>query len=212
MIFRKMEEQDAVYDLLELKKQSWWGNHQTLINNSDDQIKWYKSIPSNQLFMIGEYPQGTSVGVGIYTDIEMYSRSAKLSGSVFKPHRTPEIVNSAFEAGLDFAFEILNLQRVESEVLEYNIPSIKTQMNLGFVIEGKKRKSVYKSGRYYDSIILGMLRDEWMDHPRVKAMNGSCNHDFDHDMAQKLSDRFSQDNQALNAQLLRSMSILHDQS
>lgn len=212
MIFRKMEEQDAINDLLELKKESWWGSHQTLINNSDDQSKWYKSIPNNQLFMIGEYPEGTSVGVGIYTNIDTYSKSASLSGSVFKSQRSPVVVNAAFETGLDFAFEILNLQRVESEVLEYNVPSIKIQLNLGFTIEGKKRRSVYKSGRYYDSIILGMLRDEWLEQPRVIAMGKSCNIDFDHDIVEKLSQRLSQDNQALNDQLLRLTSTLHHQS
>ena len=63
---------------------------------------------------------------------------------------------------------------------------------MGFVIEGRRRKAVYKAGRYYDSIQLGLLREEWENHSRVQAYGNCCNDNFDHDQAEKFIARFNQ--------------------
>ena len=57
-----------LYILLGLKQESWWGTHQTLIFNIEDQQKWYENIPSNQLFMIA-LKDDEPVGVAAYTDM-----------------------------------------------------------------------------------------------------------------------------------------------
>lgn len=150
----------------------------------EEQNKWYDSIPSDQLFLIGEtlvekHGFYTSVGVVAYTDIDNISRSLKISGSVYKHSRKPEIVRPAFAAGLDFAFEMMNMHRVEGEVLEFHKGAQKLEIDyLGFDVEGRKRKAVYKCGTYYDALVIGMLREDWERSPRVKAYDGCCNNQF----------------------------------
>lgn len=137
-----------------------------------------------------------SVGVAVYTDIDWCSRSLRISGSIYKNQRKPEIIKAGFTAGLDFAFEVLNMQRVEAEVLEYHVTAQQLEIDyLGFTIEGRKRKVVYKCGRYYDSIMLGMLREEWQNHFRVKAYGDSCNLNFSHDKMEKLTKRFGKESE-----------------
>ncbi len=185
MYLRKIEASDAVSGLLELKRE-WFGTHNCLIINSDDQIKWYNSIPSNQLYLIGEW-SNVPVGVAVFTDIDHTNRSLKISGSVYKEHRKSEIIKAGFAAGLDFAFEMLNMHRIEAEVIEYNIPAQQIEIDyLGFIVEGRKRKSVYKCGKYYDSLVLGMLREDWEQQPRVKDLGDSCNENFSHATAERL--------------------------
>jgi len=188
IILRKIEEYDLNF-LLDLKKESWWGTHSTLIINELDQKKWFDSIPNNHLFMMAENLEKEKLGVGIYTDIDWISRSLKISGSIEKKYRS-KYAEISFCAGLDFAFEILNMNRVEAEVLDYHIMAQKIEIQLlGFKVEGCKRKSVYKSGKYYDSYILGILREEWENCDRIKKYEHSCNTNFDHTFFEKLKKR-----------------------
>jgi RimJ/RimL family protein N-acetyltransferase len=181
--------------LLELKAESWWGTHTTPILNIDDQEKWFHGLSHRELFLMAEMEDPDNKfcpqrGVACYTNIDPIARTLDISGSILKKHRKPEIVKPAFAAGLDFAFEILNATRVNAEVLSCNAPAQKLEIGyLGFEIEGRKRKAVYKSGRYYDSLILGLLREDWEKQERVKNYNGSCNLNFDHDKAEELSQR-----------------------
>lgn len=180
---RKLSQKD-LSKLLSLKEESWWGTHQTSILNMEDQLEWYNSIPNNELYMIAE-KEGAVVGVGCYTNIDWICRSLNASGSILKNYRDPDASYRCFACGLDFAFEILNMQRVGAEVLETHGAAQHLEIGyLGFKVEGRRRRAVYKSGRYYDSIQLGLLREEWESQNRVKNYEGSCNQNFDHTIAQ----------------------------
>lgn len=188
--FRKLERTD-LNDLLALKNESWWGTHSTQILNLDDQNKWFDSIPQNQLFLIGSSSSNPneSIGVAVYTDIDLINRSLKISGSLFKKFRG-QFSYRSFCAGLDFAFEMLNVNRVEAEVLEYHVTARILEINkLGFFLEGTKRQSVYKCGRYYNSLCLGMLREDWMKSDRVVKYGDTCNLNFSPDRFNKIIKR-----------------------
>lgn len=173
-----------------MKNESWWGTHKTLIINTDDQNNWYNNIPQDQLYLIGEScDQKDIVGIASYANIDWINRSLSISGSVLKKYRSKFAI-SGFCAGLDFAFEILNMHRIEAEVLEYHIPAQKIEIDiLGFKIEGIKRKSVYKCGKYYNSIILGILREDWEKSNRVLNYGDSCNLNFSHNLCKKLIEK-----------------------
>lgn len=207
---RKLHTGD-LHPLLALKQESWWGTHGTLIVNVEDQKRWYDNLGHNELFMIAEkfvrnddglgegrvVESGSNkpIGVACYTEIDWYSRTLNISGSIFKHCRKDwaGTVKPAFSAGLDFAFEVLNMHRVGAEVLETHAAAQKLELgHLGFIIEGRRRKAVYKAGRYYDSIQLGMLREEWEKHERVQSHKGCCNENFDHDLADRAITRFNQ--------------------
>lgn len=197
---RKLHKGD-LHALLKLKEESWWGTHSTLIVNIEDQVRWYESISNREIFMIVE-AESTSEGIGrqhvaagiaCYTDIDWIARTLNLSGSIFKEFRDFEtVVKPAFSAGLDFAFEVLNMQRVQAEVLETHSAAQYLEIgHLGFKVEGRRRRAVYKSCKYYDSIMLGVLREEWQESDRVKAYGDCCNQNFDHEKAQKCIERFN---------------------
>jgi RimJ/RimL family protein N-acetyltransferase len=172
--------------LLDLKNESWWGTHTALFANMRDQKRWFENLGDKQVFTaVRDEP----VGVCVLSDMDPISRKASISGSIFKEFRNNDIPRTAFEAGVDFAFEMFNLNRLEAEVLECNYSAQLLEVKiLGFVIEGKKRMAVYKAGRYYDSIVLGLLRSEWEQQPRIKAMRG-CNTTVDHDKLDRLVHR-----------------------
>ncbi|HVN87809.1 MAG TPA: GNAT family protein [Candidatus Binatia bacterium] len=62
---------------------------------------------------------------------------------------------------LQYAFETLNLHRVRLLVYEHNARAIRLYENVGFQREGLLREDRYHEGRYWNTITMAMLRDEW---------------------------------------------------
>jgi RimJ/RimL family protein N-acetyltransferase len=67
----------------------------------------------------------------------------------------------ALELMLRYAFSELNLYRLNAVIQEYNQPALRLFQKAGFVEEVCQRQALYKDGRRWDRIMLGMLRDEW---------------------------------------------------
>ena len=62
---------------------------------------------------------------------------------------------------LDFAFDELNLRRVQLTVFRYNPTAIRLYEKLGFVQEGVFREFLQRNGQVHDMLLYGLLRREW---------------------------------------------------
>lgn len=63
---------------------------------------------------------------------------------------------------LEFAFEKMNMQRVEFRADNNNLRSIAAMKGIGCTVEGVLRQNVIKAdGGRRDSIVLSILKDEW---------------------------------------------------
>ncbi len=62
---------------------------------------------------------------------------------------------------LDFAFNRMNLHRVYLRVFSFNERGIRSYEKCGFRKEGILRKDLYAHGKYHDTIIMGILKDEF---------------------------------------------------
>jgi RimJ/RimL family protein N-acetyltransferase len=59
------------------------------------------------------------------------------------------------------AFETLNLNRVWLHVYEYNERGLRSYEKVGFQREGVLRQETYREGRYWDTIVMAILRADW---------------------------------------------------
>ena len=83
---------------------------------------------------------------------------------VLKPENTNlGYGTEAVRLAVRFAFDHLNLQRVALSVQENNPRAIRAYEKAGFVHEGRLRREVYRDGRYYDVLQMGILREEFED-------------------------------------------------
>ncbi len=62
---------------------------------------------------------------------------------------------------LRFAFEEMNLHRVELEVIDFNHRARRCYEKVGFRYEGTRRQAVFRNGAYHDLIVMSILRDEF---------------------------------------------------
>ena len=172
---RKLEFDDL--DLLKkLKDESWFGTHTITIINMKDQVEWFNRISNSNtdLFLMAI---NEMVPIGLYKirNIDWINRNYDSGHDVFEDSRNKGFGYKVVEAGVDFGFEILNMYRIDTEVLVNNIASIKTVVFAGFVLEGVRREAVYKCGQYIDSNFYSILKPDWLKLDRVIKYNGCCN-------------------------------------
>jgi RimJ/RimL family protein N-acetyltransferase len=70
---------------------------------------------------------------------------------------------------LDFAFNILNLNSVNMDVLSYNKRAIRSYEKVGFKYAGKRRSYMFMAGEYHDVLVYDILASEFSS-PYVKEM------------------------------------------
>lgn len=62
------------------------------------------------------------------------------------------------QAAINYAFEELNLQRIQLSVLEHNLRAIALYRSLGFVEEGRHPRAQVRDGKYLTTITMAHLR------------------------------------------------------
>jgi RimJ/RimL family protein N-acetyltransferase len=62
---------------------------------------------------------------------------------------------------LQYAFEELNLNRVELRVNTANLGGVKAYEAAGFIREGTLRQAAWVDGRHEDILVMSVLREEW---------------------------------------------------
>lgn len=62
---------------------------------------------------------------------------------------------------LDYAFNVLELNKVFLRVLLQNEKAARSYKNVGFYEEGVLRKDVFLHGGYCDVVVMSVLKDDW---------------------------------------------------
>jgi RimJ/RimL family protein N-acetyltransferase len=69
--------------------------------------------------------------------------------------------SDAMRVMLRLAFDKLNLNRISLRVFDYNQRAVRAYEKCGFVREGVLREDRYLGGRYFDTIVMGILASEY---------------------------------------------------
>jgi RimJ/RimL family protein N-acetyltransferase len=70
---------------------------------------------------------------------------------------------------LRFAFDELNLHRLQLTAFSYNERAVALYEKLGFRQEGVFREFLQRDGRRHDMILFGLLRHEWEQRSRQES-------------------------------------------
>lgn len=132
--------------------------------------KWIETALSgdnqrNKVFAL-ETKEGVYLGgIGLHK-IDWENRNAEVGIVIGKKEYWGKGYGTdAMLAILDFAFNQMNLHRVYLRVFEYNLRGIKSYEKCGFKKEGLLRQDRYCKGRYHDTVMMGILKDEFNRAP-----------------------------------------------
>jgi UDP-4-amino-4,6-dideoxy-N-acetyl-beta-L-altrosamine N-acetyltransferase len=103
------------------------------------------------------------IGLLGFHEIDFYNRHCVFGISVGdKEFQNQGHGSAATRLLLGHAFETMNLNRVELLVYEYNERAIRAYTRIGFKKEGVLRQENYREGRYWDTWVMAILREEWL--------------------------------------------------
>lgn len=168
MALRKADKCDAS-KLLDLKNESHFGTHTVTFANLTSQEKWIESIscethcPRN-LVLIANVQLNTSdydCGVFKILNIDWQNRRAETGWDIYLDFRKKGYGKKLVEAGVAFCFKMLNLHRLDAQILCTNEASIKCAKHAGFIQEGLQKKAIFKNGEYIDNIIFGATNAQY---------------------------------------------------
>jgi RimJ/RimL family protein N-acetyltransferase len=150
-----------------------WINNEELRRNflvfrpmsREDEQDWFEKIrkdPQSFLFAMCAH-DGTLIGnIGLIA-IDWVHRFATSGTLIGDPNfRNKGYGTDAKMLLLNYAFNTLNLNRVNSGAIEFNERSQRYNQKCGYKIEGRERAKYFKDGKYWDHIVLGVLREEWL--------------------------------------------------
>ncbi len=66
---------------------------------------------------------------------------------------------------LKYGFETLNFRKIILRIMEFNQRAGKVYERVGFVLEGRLRQDAFRHGKYWDTLVMGILRSEWPVDP-----------------------------------------------
>lgn len=134
-----------------------------------DQKLWFERFSKNNStirLIIEEKCSHESIGMTGLWDIDWKNRNAYtgiilLSNKKFrhKGYGTDTVMSL-----MRYAFEELNLKHLDSDIIEYNKPSIGLYLKkCGWKKEGIRRQHAFRNNMYFDRILVGILKEEYVD-------------------------------------------------
>lgn len=120
---------------------------------------------SMNIRLIIETEDDGAVGLANIVNIDWKNRTAfhgiKIANRKF---RSKGIGTDAVMAVMKYAFEELQLNRLDGTILEYNkLSKILYCDKCGWIIEGVKRQAVFKANEYHNELMVGILKKEYED-------------------------------------------------
>ena len=118
---------------------------------------------AHEFFQWGIARQSDDIVIGTCTlfRIDQNNRRAELGYALGSAHWKQGLMNEALQGLLKFAFDSLNLHRLEADVDPRNAPSISSLHRLGFQKEGYLRERWLVGGDIQDALFFGLLHHEW---------------------------------------------------
>lgn len=136
--------------------------------NTDLQDSWYQNKvqndPSTIMFSIKRITDHELLGCCGLCYINWVHRHADLSFYIGYEDSYIDLEGYALESCellFDYGFKQLGLNKIWTELYEFDFAKRKLLVNMGFHIDGELRKNYFYDGKWWNSLILSLLSEEW---------------------------------------------------
>lgn len=133
--------------------------------SESDHREWAKGVMASSdrvFFVIRRASDDRVVGTCQLHSIHPVHRIAELQIRIGEAaDRGHGLGSEAVRLLLRFAFEDLNLHRVQLHVFADNVAAICVYEKAGFVREGVLRQAAHIGGKYVDVVVMGILREDY---------------------------------------------------
>lgn len=138
-----------------------WPAEQDLVGTERFILDADAQYKANDGFQAALAPDGPIIGVAGFHAIDWTNRHTSIGYWLAEDQQRRGIMTAAVRALLDHAFDEWNLHRIEIHCAPANRRSRAIPERLGFREEAKLRETELVGGRCLDSVVYGLLTDEW---------------------------------------------------
>ena len=121
-------------------------------NENNSMLKWGLALRDSN----------TVIGTTTLFHLNLDNGRAEIGYAMGRAHWGKGYMNEALNALVSYAFEVMELRRLEADVDPRNLASIRTLEKLGFQREGFLRERWHVNGEIQDALFYGLLRREWL--------------------------------------------------
>lgn len=126
----------------------------------------WSSSKEIMLFTICSQESDEAVGQTAFVRIDYVSRAAVFYIAIYDPQFWAKgFGGEATRLMVQYAFDVLNLNRIQLHVCCDNTHGVQAYRRAGFQIEGTLRQAMYHHDRYCDFYVMGILRSEYYGRP-----------------------------------------------
>lgn len=133
----------------------------SILENMSESRSYTAPMPSNICFRIEK--DGNVIGQACLKNMKWINHKAELSIFIESKEQGKGYGSAALAAIIEYAFNRLNLYRLEAEVVASNKASMRLIQKQGFIEEGCLREAKFVNGSYHNLLRFGLLRKEYTD-------------------------------------------------
>ncbi|UZJ78630.1 GNAT family N-acetyltransferase [Fictibacillus sp. KU28468] len=112
------------------------------------------------IYTLEEAPE--HIGSIGYRELNMIARRCTVGiGVGHKEYWGRGYGTDAMKIMIGFLFKTMNLERIQLDTWSGNMRAIRSYEKCGFQVEGRLRNHSYINGKYYDTIVMGLLREDF---------------------------------------------------
>jgi RimJ/RimL family protein N-acetyltransferase len=139
-----------------------WHEPPVSLQRREQEFDAQQSEPDPTVVALVIETDGHVVGDINIFDIDQRNRSAIIGLSIWHGEdRGRGYASDAMRTMLAWAFDQMNLHRIELTVDPRNIAARRVYEKMGFVEEGRRREGHFDGGRYTDEVMMGLLDREF---------------------------------------------------
>lgn len=132
----------------------------------EDEIKWYESLnpmsEKNYSFAIEKIEDETYLGGCGINYVDWKNSFCEIGLFLGKDFWNKGYGTDAMNILVKFIFNEMNLNKIKLFVYSFNDSARRVYEKLGFKTEGVLREEIYKEGKYYDEILMGLLKKDFI--------------------------------------------------
>ena len=132
--------------------------------NMNDQQKWFSNLScnsNNQRFMIIN-EANLPIGMANLVNINFKDGNAEHGLLLDKQYQGKGYGSDVVQTIMNYAFNELRLNRLETTIISINEPSLNLFKKCGWIQEGTLRNWYYRKGQFINKQILGVLKEDFL--------------------------------------------------
>lgn len=163
----EINDADELYDLINRNRDhiGEWLKFPSITLRADDSKAFIERTriryAKDEGYWLGIWCEGKLVGSIGYLYLDQEDKKTEIGYWLGKEYEGKGFITKSIKVLINYAFDELNLNKIEIGVATENKKSLAIPEKLGFKREGELRDYEYINGRFLDRIVYGLKANEW---------------------------------------------------